>query len=45
MQNHVCGTTHTVANIFPEDADGKLKVTKTERTFEFFTKSTVGRVG
>ncbi|TXT07219.1 hypothetical protein VHUM_03389 [Vanrija humicola] len=26
-------------------ADGKLKVTKTERTFEFFTKTNVGRVG
>jgi len=28
-----------------EDADGKFKVTKTEKTYEFFTKTNVGRVG
>ncbi|BEJ16030.1 hypothetical protein CspHIS471_0506350 [Cutaneotrichosporon sp. HIS471] len=28
-----------------KDADGRLKVTKTEKTFEFYTKSNVGRVG
>jgi myo-inositol-1-phosphate synthase len=28
-----------------KDAAGRLKVTKTEKTFEFYTKSNVGRVG
>lgn len=33
------------ANDFAEGPDGKLSVKKTEKNFEFFTKSKVGRVG
>lgn len=35
----------TIANGFAEEPDGKLSVKKTEKNFEFFTKSKVGRVG
>lgn len=35
----------TIANGFAEGPDGKLSVKKTEKNFEFFTKSKVGRVG
>lgn len=35
----------TMANDFAEGPDGKLSVKKTEKNFEFFTKTKVGRVG
>jgi hypothetical protein len=31
--------------VYVEGPDGKLKVTKTAKEYEFFTKSKVGRVG